>query len=453
MRHPRPAPVGSTALLGSTTLLGSTAVLTALALAGPALAFEPPGGARDVREFACSPSGIPGAGFDDVPGDDIYALETSCLAAYGVTQGTGDGSSYSPKAPVTRSQMARFLVRLVEEGMEIGLDDPDLSDEFDDVRGEPAEARRAIELLDELGITQGTNSDETLFSPQRVVSRGQMAAFLDRLQDFLADGQEDEDGDDLERYPTFDGSTDRFSDDTGGVFEASANAIAGAGVAGGFADGTFLPGRPVTREQMAAFLVRQLDVNTEVDPGLAPPRDNEVFSDGINVAGPTTLVAVQDQGGTTPDVPSDDVRFTFIGLDAGTTYRISLVASGAYARVATDTDTTTETPDDQVVFFDGVTSIGTADPGAQTGVITSVDGVALREPSRTTTTEASGPREAAGFTVTLDSDVAGTLAPFIYPVDPVGYTSFDSFLEVAADRRPVELFGVGPTVTWTAPPA
>ena len=35
----------------------------------------------------------------------------NCIAYYGITQGTGDGSTYSPEQDVTRAQMAVFIAR------------------------------------------------------------------------------------------------------------------------------------------------------------------------------------------------------------------------------------------------------------------------------------------------------------------------------------------------------
>lgn len=51
-----------------------------------------------------------------------------------------------------------------------------------------------------------------------------------------------------------------FSDTSGTTHEASIEAIAQAGITGGFRDGTFRPNGTVTRGQMATFLTNALDL-------------------------------------------------------------------------------------------------------------------------------------------------------------------------------------------------
>ena len=87
------------------------------------------------------------------------------------------------------------------------------------------------------GITGGCT--ETRFCPEANVTRGQMASFLVRMFDLP---------------PT---STDHFTDDEGNIHEASINALAESGVTGGCRYLTdYCPNAIVTREQMAAFIVR-----------------------------------------------------------------------------------------------------------------------------------------------------------------------------------------------------
>jgi hypothetical protein len=49
---------------------------------------------------------------------------------------------------------------------------------------------------------------------------------------------------------------DYFNDDNSSSLEGAINAVAEAGLTGGCAAGKFCPNTPVTREQMAAFLLR-----------------------------------------------------------------------------------------------------------------------------------------------------------------------------------------------------
>ena len=95
-----------------------------------------------------------------------------------------------------------------------------------------------IQWLFYSGITKGC-SDER-FCPDDPVTRGQMAAFLDRA---------------LHLAPS---ATDYFTDDNASIFEADINALAAAAITKGCTATTFCPTADVTRGQMAAFLVRAL---------------------------------------------------------------------------------------------------------------------------------------------------------------------------------------------------
>mgnify|MGYP006432504445 FL=1 len=57
------------------------------------------------------------------------------------------------------------------------------------------------------------------------------------------------------------GTGDSFMDDDGSFFEADIEALVAAGVTSGCSATSFCPGAPVTREQMAAFLIRALAVS------------------------------------------------------------------------------------------------------------------------------------------------------------------------------------------------
>ncbi len=96
--------------------------------------------------------------------------------------------------------------------------------------------------LRDQGITRGCSPDGSLFCPDDFVTRGQMAAFLNRA---LA-------------LPVSD--MDTFGDDDGSIFEADIEALFAAGITRGCtADGSsFCPDEFVTRGQMAAFIFRSL---------------------------------------------------------------------------------------------------------------------------------------------------------------------------------------------------
>ena len=54
-------------------------------------------------------------GFTDV-GDSSHAEAIGALAAEGITEGTGDGSTFEPHRSLTRAEMASFLARALELG-------------------------------------------------------------------------------------------------------------------------------------------------------------------------------------------------------------------------------------------------------------------------------------------------------------------------------------------------
>jgi hypothetical protein len=65
---------------------------------------------------------------------------------------------------------------------------------------------------------------------------------------------------------------DYFTDDAGSTHEASINRVAGAGVAGGVGEERYDPAGGVRRAQMASFLARLLDVLVAGGTGAPPAR-------------------------------------------------------------------------------------------------------------------------------------------------------------------------------------
>lgn len=168
--------------------------------------------------------------FADVPPTHQFAGEVLGLDVLGITTGCTP-TEFCPTGQVTRGEMAAFLVRALGLG-------PVAGDSFTDDNGAFFEAD--IEALHGAGITAGCSA--TTFCPGRVVTRGEMAAFL--VRGF--------------GLPAADG--DSFVDDDGSFFEADIEALVAAGVTSGCSAANFCPDAPVTREQMAAFLVRALAV-------------------------------------------------------------------------------------------------------------------------------------------------------------------------------------------------
>ena len=169
--------------------------------------------------------------FTDVAPTHQFAGEVLGLDVLGVTTGCTP-TTFCPTGQVSRGEMAAFLVRA------LGLAPSSGVDSFSDDDGSFFQAD--IEALFAAGVTAGCSS--TAFCPDRVVTRGEMAAFLVRGFSLLP------------------AVGDSFVDDDGSFFEADIESLVAAGVTSGCSTTSFCPRAPVTREQMAAFLVRALAV-------------------------------------------------------------------------------------------------------------------------------------------------------------------------------------------------
>lgn len=188
--------------------------------------------------------------------DTTFERLIECLAHSGITAGGPGGlppDQYGPALPVTRAQMASFIAReldtagRIETGTGVrplpGFDD---SNDFIDVAPDNVHLS-AINRLSQAGITAGGPDGRPAneFGPNLAVNRAQMASFIERGHRLLT-------GTGLTPAP------DYFSDDDGDAHESSINGVAFYGIAVGDGTSTFFPRREVTREQMAAFLLRHL---------------------------------------------------------------------------------------------------------------------------------------------------------------------------------------------------
>ena len=97
-----------------------------------------------------------------------------------------------------------------------------------------------IDKIHEDGITRGCNPpSNTLFCPQRSITRGEMAAFISRALDLTEAS----------------GSVP-FDDVAGNTFESDIDRIVTAGIGFGCDADSFCPNRPLLRDEMAEMLVR-----------------------------------------------------------------------------------------------------------------------------------------------------------------------------------------------------
>ena len=147
-----------------------------------------------------------------------------------------------------------------------------------------------MEALAAAGITEGCNPPANdRFCPDRLVTRGSVAAFLVR-----AIGLPDAAG-------------DTFTDDDGSVFEDEIEALAAAGITEGCtpAGDLYCPDEPVTRNQMADLLERALGITIE-GPGTFVDDESSPFEADIEwlaAEGITTGCNPPDNDHFCPDEP------------------------------------------------------------------------------------------------------------------------------------------------------
>ena len=181
-----------------------------------------------------------GINFLDVPSNHVFYNEIGKLSARGVTLGCG-GGNYCPNDPVTRQQMAAFIMRAKGE---FSPPTPE-TQRFNDVP--PSNPfYNFIDRMAVLQITLGCNSNPPLYCPSDPVLREQMAAFIIRgLGEF---------------NPPTPGSQ-RFTDvPPENPFYKFIDRMAVLQITLGCSPTMYCPSDQVTRGAMAAFLVRAFNL-------------------------------------------------------------------------------------------------------------------------------------------------------------------------------------------------
>lgn len=222
---------------GHAYALGVDPVDGSLYVAAVTNPFEERSGVIEVTRFEGDASG---RFVDD--DDSVHETDIESIAESGITTGCNPpvNDLYCPDDPVTRAQMASFLVRAAE------IPAATVASPFTDIAGSVHVAD--IHALWEAEVTLGCNPpDNDLYCPDDAVTRAQMASFLVRAFE-LADMV----------TPT---DPDPFGDDDGSVHEADISILAEAGITLGCNppdNDLYCPDDPVTRAQMASFLARTL---------------------------------------------------------------------------------------------------------------------------------------------------------------------------------------------------
>ena len=202
---------------------------------------------RDLNS-ACPEGKVPPNSHTD-DDDNTHERAIECMVWWEIAKGQTD-ARYAPRVAVTREQMASFVARLIEKGgATLPSNAPNAySDDDTSIHQDN------INKLAAAGLVNGKGDGR--YAPRETVSRAQMAKFLVNAYEFVSD-------------KTLDGSTDYFADDDGNLLESFINKSAAAGFTAGRGGG-YEPGQPVLRDQMAAFLARDLDLL--VNEGTTAPK-------------------------------------------------------------------------------------------------------------------------------------------------------------------------------------
>ncbi len=218
----------------------------------------------------------PGGTFTDDTGS-VHEANIEAVAAAGITRGCNPpvNDHYCPNLSVTRGQMAAFLDRALSLPVAS-------SDFFDD--DDSSIFAASINAVAEAGVVRGCDPPaNTRYCPERSITRAEMATMLARAFDYSVS------------------PTDWFTDDEASVHENAINSIATAGVTLGCnpPDNThFCPDAPVTRGQMASFLVRALGL-TPIPPPPVPSEyvtpDDVGVTIGVGVIAPAPTLRVGSQ--------------------------------------------------------------------------------------------------------------------------------------------------------------
>ena len=184
--------------------------------------------------------------FEDVPPTYWAWLYVEALVANGLTTGCG-GDLYCPARPVTRAEMAVFVLRAIHGA---GYVPPDVSTvaRFADI---PA-SHWALDWIEQLateGITSGCSGSPPLYCPESPDGPGPRWPSSSSVPV-------------TERAYTPPPATGTVFTDVPASYWAAAwiEQLAAEGITTGCAANLYCPGDPVSRDQMAVFLTRVLDL-------------------------------------------------------------------------------------------------------------------------------------------------------------------------------------------------
>ena len=255
---------GATATIGGVGVGTIVTSSTRIGVTSPSLTA---GALYDVIVDNGGPSGVLPKGwfadFTDVPQASAFHAPVETIIRDGITSGCG-GGNYCPSSPVTRGQMAVFLLR-AEHGS--GYVPPTATGTvFADVQQNTTFADWIEQLYAE-GITGGClGGTPPSYCPTASVTRGQMAVFL--LKIYHGNGY---------APPT---ATGVFSDvPTSLPLAPWIEELARLYVTSGCGGTSYCPNNPVTRGQMAVFLAKTFhrpEAERFLEQATWGPKDSEI---------------------------------------------------------------------------------------------------------------------------------------------------------------------------------
>lgn len=420
----------------------------------------------------------------------IPALLAAMGMAVGMVAGTGTGAGAqsSPTGPIDFGPVC--------------INTPDTSP-FNDVSANSTEISQAVRCVAFAQIALGTGNGTT-FSPTLSTLRGQMASFVARTADLIDDLEAD--GVSLRDLPPYDGRNAFVDVPAASVHVGPINRLADAGIVlggtGGRPANQYAETTPVTRGQLASFLVRSYQYLTgqalPAGPNAFDDDNASVHQDAINRAANARLTFGLSAGTFGPDVPITRGQIAvfiarFLGLfeqlglidpipgDSGVVDSAGQVGDIAFRPFETarlvDVDGVTETSaadnrtytatgldNDEiyritlveaanVTIANGEATFveaaapdrGLADAGTVGGAIVAVNGLRV---SRVQSVGAVVPDDG---TITVDVDAA--TASRLYPVIYTDQEGVNTRLNLDAVGGPTEPYGVGGLLVTLPPEA
>lgn len=232
--------------------------LAATAAAGIVLTLVPTAGTAGAETYTdpndrCQPGADVGPApvSDYASIADVHKPSVDCAFADGYSTGHPNGT-FRPTDMTTRGQMATFIVRAL---MAAGYDLPDAVDPgFTDIAGNTHEDN--IKILSTIGVTSGKTA--TTFAPDEFVRRDQMASFMVQAAEYAYEDNDFLVGEEpVPAFPDVPPSNVHYDNINSGALVL--------GLVDGKASGNFDPGMLTSRQQMASFLVRLVDLTLIVE--------------------------------------------------------------------------------------------------------------------------------------------------------------------------------------------